>query len=335
MSADSASLSSRISATIRQFVPGNKEQPFPPSKSTAPNQQATAAAATGTSNPGLAPANPLPPAAAKPPKPASAAPAVTSSAGEEIQIAEVWSRGDKFARGALANPSAGPSGVSTADLPARVPVKGYVRSAPGTAGEKPVEKEKLPITREAIVKEYGKNERQTTRRILFVGGLVHNWILRQPDRPANEQLDRASALKILRRALIEARYDRRSCRVARLLGGEAESLSISAIREMQPLIERLKNEAERWQLVPAYAEAAGNLWSRMLQEKLSGDAVRIEVEKLLHPNPLPLESQRKKSRLSRLRKTLAELSIEELKQVVRWSKAELAKSQPGSSPAAA
>jgi hypothetical protein len=223
-------------------------------------------------------------------------------------------------------------------------VKGYVRSAPGTAGEKPVEKEKLPITREAIVKEYGKNERQTTRRILFVGGLVHNWILRQPDRPANEQLDRASALKILRRALIEARYDRRSCRVdrdlrcyhvARLLGGEAESLSISAIREMQPLIERLKNEAERWQLVPAYAEAAGNLWSRMLQEKLSGDAVRIEVEKLLHPNPLPLESQRKKSRLSRLRKTLAELSIEELKQVVRWSKAELAKSQPGSSPAAA
>ena len=94
-------------------------------------------------------------------------------------------------------------------------------------------------------------------------------------------------LKILRKALIDAKYDRRSCRVdrdlrcyhvARLLAGEADSLSISAIREMQPLIERDRTAIERWQLVPAYAEQAKALWARMLAEKLSGDAVRLAVQ---------------------------------------------------------
>ena len=179
---------------------------------------------------------------------------------------------------------------------------------------------------------------------MFVGRLVHIWIQRQPERPTDEQLDRASALKILRKALIEAKYDRRSCRVdrdlrcyhvARLLGGDAESLSISAIREMQPLVERDKTAIERWQLVPAYAEAAKALWARMLAEKLSGDAVRLAVDKILHPNPLPLETQRKKSRLARLLKILPVLSIEELAQLIRRAKEERAKSQPSSKPAAA
>ena len=238
------------------------------------------------------------------------------------------------------------------EAPGVVPVKSHVRAAPGTAVAEPAAEkgvnERLPVTREAIVKEYGKNERQSTRRTLFVGRLVHIWIQRQPERPADEQLDRASALKILRKALTDAKYDRRSCRVdrdlrcyhvARLLAGDAESLSISAIREMQPLVERDKTgdktAIEHWQLVPAYAEAAKALWARMLAEKLSGDAVRLAVDKILHPNPLPLEVQRKKSRLARLLKILPVLSIEELAQLIRRAKEERAKSQPGSKPAAA
>ena len=328
MPADSASFSSRLSATIRQFVPGNPEQPSPPTANRQPPtcpKQATAAAATRPPQPSApASADTSPPALAIPPKPASAAPAV-----------EVWERGDKHARGVYV------------EAPGLVPVKGHVRAAPGTAVAETAEKgvnERLPVTREAIVKEYGKNERQSTRRTLFVGRLVHIWIQRQPERPADEQLDRASALKILRKALIDAKYDRRSCRVdrdlrcyhvTRLLGGEAESLSISAIREMQPLVERDKTASERWQLVPAYAEAAKALWARMLAEKLSGDAVRLAVDKILHPNPLPLEVQRKKSRLARLLKILPVLSIEELAQLIRRAKEERAKSQPGSKPAAA
>jgi hypothetical protein len=224
-----------------------------------------------------------------------------------------------------------------------IPVKSHVRAAPGAAAAKPVEKEKQPVTAEAIVREYGKNERQTTHRALFVGSLVNSWLIHQPERPADEQLDRASALKILRRKLLQAKFDHRSCRIdrdlrcyhaARLLGGDADSLAISAIREILPLIRR-DRETSRWELLPNHAEACRGLWARMLAERISADAVRQEVDRILHPNPLPLETQRKKSRLSRLHKTLAELSIEELKQVVRWTKAELAKSQPASSPAAA
>jgi len=186
------------------------------------------------------------------------------------------------------------AGELPASPPALVPVKPHLRSAPGTAG-----KEKLPVTAEVIVAEYGKSERQSTRRALFTGGLVQSWLNRQPERPADEQLDRASALKVLRRKLLDARCDRRSCNIdrdlrcyhaARLLAGEAESLSISAIRQILPLLGR--DEGQRWQLLPAYAEEAKALWARMLAERLSSTVVRAEVARILPRRSLSIRKRR-------------------------------------------
>ncbi|MGO9115751.1 MAG: hypothetical protein ACLP9L_41625 [Thermoguttaceae bacterium] len=295
------------------------------SASIPPLQQATAAAAIATLDQ-AGPALSSPPPDAKPAKPASAAPAVVSSAAQDR--VEVWGRGDKFARGAYVEDR-----QLRADSGELVPVKAHLRPTPGS---KPAEK--TPITAEAIVKEYGRNERHTTHRALFVGGLVHSWLLRQPERPADEQLDRSSALKVLRRKLLEAKYDRRSCRIdrdlrcyhaARLLGGEAESLSISAIREVLPLIERHK-ESQRWQLLPAYAEVTKLLWARMLAEKLSGDVVRVEVRKILPARSLPM--RRKKVRLAAILRAVPALKREELLALTRRCEEELAK---GSQPAAA
>ena len=114
------------------------------------------------------------------------------------------------------------------------------------------------------------------------------------------QLDRASLLKMIRRNLIEAGIDTRSCRVdryvrcyqvSRLFGGDAEKLSFSALREMQPLVER-ERTGEAWQIVPDYEPAAKSLWARMLGEHLSADVVRMEVHKILPAKSLSIRRHR-------------------------------------------
>ena len=181
-------------------------------------------------------------------------------------------------------------------------------------------KEKQPVTLALIVEMYGITERKNTRRHLLQGQTVATWILKQPEL-LGQKLDRASALKMIGRALLAAHRDRRTCRpdrdlrcwyVARLLGGEAESLSIAAIREMQPLIERDKTPVierdktseserdktseseprERWQLLPAHAEQARALWARMLDGHLSADQVRDEVHKILPAKTLSIRKHR-------------------------------------------
>ena len=82
--------------------------------------------------------------------------------------------------------------------------------------------------------------------------------------------------------------------VAKLFGGKAETISFSALREMQPLIER-DRATEEWRIVPAHVEAAKALWARALSDRLSADAVRAEVRKILPPRSLPI--RKKKIRL--------------------------------------
>ena len=237
------------------------------------------------------------------------------------------------------------------------PVDPFVRTEPEKYGgaiyveeivpertPRPAEKAKFPpVTLDDLVREWRLDQTRATHRALRLGDLAQRWILKQPERPASEQLDRASALKMIRRALLAAGIDRRSCRVdryvrcwhvARLLGGEPDSLSISAIRELQPLIER-DAATEQWHLVPAHADKARGLWARMHGEHLSAEVVREAVERIRHPDPLPIETQRRRSRLPRLLRELSSFSIADLRQIRKAVNAQIAASQPGRTPAAA
>ena len=96
----------------------------------------------------VAPVVPSPPvsAAAQPEKPAAGAAAVVPPSAE---VAEVWERGDKYARGTVPKPMA-----VAADV---VMVKGHERALPGT-----VEKAKEPLTLDVLVKEFERDQEQTT-----------------------------------------------------------------------------------------------------------------------------------------------------------------------------
>ncbi len=180
-------------------------------------------------------------------------------------------------------------------------------------------KAKLPPVRlDDLVKEWRTDQAKATHRALRLGDLAQRWIVSQPERPADAQYDRAGALKAIRKALLAAGIDRRSCRVdryvrcwhvARLLGGEPESLSISAIRECQPLVER-DRETDRWQLTPAYAEQARGLWARMHGEHLSAEAVRTAVQKILPARTIPI--RKKKIRLASVLRAVPTFSRDQL-----------------------
>jgi hypothetical protein len=171
----------------------------------------------------------------------------------------------------------------------------------GAASKTDEPKKKLvTVTLDLIVTKWLEDQRKTTHRGLQLGEMVEIWLRAQPDRPANEKLDRASALKVIRSRLIAAGVERRSCRVdrylrcyeaSRLFGGDVESLSISAIREVLPLIERDKASG-KYRIVPTHAEAARALWARMLAEKISADAVRSAVQKILPPKSIALRKHR-------------------------------------------
>ena len=67
------------------------------------------------------------------------------------------------------------------EAPPPVPVKAHVRSAPGTAAAAPAA-EKPPVTLDAIVEQYRRTLRYTTRRHISMGSLVDSWLRKQPER---------------------------------------------------------------------------------------------------------------------------------------------------------
>ena len=243
----------------------------------------------------------------------------------------VWNRGQKYARGAVEE--LGPAKTTVAAVKTvRVagdtkPPQATPAKPPVTPAGKPAEKaaEKKPVTAADIVKQYGENIRRSTHRALYVGGLVYTWIVNQPERAPDAQFDRAGAIRHLRKKLQEARHDERSCRIERdlrcyhlvhRLGGEAESLPISAIRQLLPLLEREK-DSERPKLKPAYAEQTKALWARMLAEKLPADVVRDLVLKIL-PAKSPVGDEHRQSRqAATVMRLIPTLSAEERRQAMR------------------
>ena len=100
--------------------------------------------------------------------------------------------------------------------------------------------------------------------------------------------------------------------VAKLFGGRADVLSFSALREVQPLIER-DRASEQWRIVPAYSEAAKTLWARALADRLAADAVRAEVRKILPPRSLSIK---KKIRLAVFLRALPAMTPDQRRAVV-------------------
>jgi len=223
---------------------------------------------------------------------------------------------------AAALPIASPPAIAT------VEVAGHVRAAPG-------EKQKQPLTLDALIGEFACDQRQTVVRAVRLGRLADQWIRCQVERPEESKLDRASAVKLIVRKLAEAHVDRRTARVDRyirvfwvskLFGGNAQDLSFSCLREMQPLIER-DCATEEWRIVPAHATAAVALWERILAEKLTSDQVRGAVRAILPPRTMPI--RKGKIKFSSLLKLVATVSATERAAILRrWQEEDARASQP-------
>ena len=179
-----------------------------------------------------------------------AAPAGDRPSGERDPI--VRTRPERYGR-AIA-----PDELPGQEAPPPVPVKAHVRSAPGTAAAAPAA-EKPPVTLDAIVEQYRRTLRYTTRRHIYMGGLVDSWLRKQPER--QEQLPRAAAMIVIEQRFASEKLDAAECRphrdlkcyhAARLLGGDGESVVWSALRHVLKLVER--RDYDHWQLRPASAD---------------------------------------------------------------------------------
>ena len=105
---------------------------------------------------------------------------------------------------------------------AGVPVKAHLRGKPTVA------EERKPATLDAIVAEYRKMVRMETRRHLYLGSLVDEYLALQPDRSPREQLPRAAAMIVIAdriqseglAAVARPHRDLQCFRAARMLGGD-------------------------------------------------------------------------------------------------------------------
>lgn len=216
---------------------------------------------------------------------------------------------------------------------AEVPVKAHVRNAPA---KDRAEKSLLPenVSIELLLSEYRQAQRSTTFKVLLLGMLSEAWIRSQLEK--RTALDRATALKKIRSELADAKLERKEARVdlfvrcywvATLLGGwrpdslssrqAANSVPFSVIRLFPLLLERKRDrDSDRWQLVPAYAEAAKELWSRAVAEKLPATVVDQEISKILPARAVSIRKLRT-VRLSVVQRLLARLKPEDLPEVPR------------------
>jgi len=201
-----------------------------------------------------------------------------------------------------------------------IPVKAHVRGKASEA-EAP---EKKPVTLEAIVAEYRRFQRAETKRHIFLGWMVERWLGCQPERSEAEQLPRAAAMIVIAArieseglaAVARPHRDLKCQHAARILGGEVESLAIGAIYRFLPLVQPA---GDAWRLLPGREDQARGLWARMLKEKLSADAVRSAVEKLL-PRAAKLLCQSPSRPAQTVFRILPTLSAEELAAVIRAAK---------------
>jgi hypothetical protein len=242
---------------------------------------------------------------------------------------DVWKRGDKYARGAIA-----------AEELAQIVVKAPASSAPpAVSAEVPVkartaavDKPLLPetVTIEGLVAEFRRAQRLTTQRILLLGALCERWIRQQLEK--GTALDRATAVKRIREELAAAKLEKKEARVdlyvrcywvATLLSGwkedsqesraAANELAFSALRLFPVLVER-DRATDRWQLIGRYAEAGQALWGRAIAEKLSAKTVDVELSKILPARTVSIRKHRP-IRLSVIEKLLARLKPEDLPKV--------------------
>ena len=218
--------------------------------------------------------------------------------------------------------------VDSGSTIATIEVTSYTRAAPG-------EKQRQPLTLDALIGEFASDQRQTAARSIRLGRLADSWIRYQVERPPESKLDRPSAIKLIVRRLAEAHVDRRTARVdryirvfwiSRLFGGRADDLSFSTLREMQPLIER-DRLTEIWRIVPAHATAATALWEKILAEKPTADQVRSAVHAILPPRSVPI--RRRKITFRKLLTLVATISQAERAAIVRrWEEEDGKASRP-------
>ena len=265
--------------------------------------------------------------------PAGISPSAVSAAPELPEGAKPYLKGAGFhVPPGTANGPVQVSGercqVSGEQSPAPIPVKAHVRNVP--AQEKSLLPESLTI--DVVIAEYQRAQRITVQRVLLLGLLSEEWIRRQAGRPAEDQLDRATALKKIRDQLARAKVEKKEARVdlfvrcywvARLFSGwsagsqdsraAANTLAFSALRLFPILLQR-DRASDTWQLIPRYAEAGKALWSRAVAEKLSAATIDAELSKIVPARSLPIRRHRP-IRLGTIEKLLARLKPADLPKV--------------------
>ena len=181
------------------------------------------------------------------------------------------------------------------------------------AGVERGSEEKKPRTLANLV----ENWRRFDVHPLKLGRMSAEWIAGQADRPA--------AIKQLERALVEARMANQAVRVnryvqlhwiAQCFGRDlAETLTLSVLRELGRLVAR-DTATDRWSIRAAHREAAMALWARIVAERLTAEAVRVEVARIRPARSVKVHGRR--GAIAKLFREVGRLGLrEDLMQIIR------------------
>jgi hypothetical protein len=227
-----------------------------------------------------------------------------------------------------------------------------VKPPAGVTGPAVAKKPQRQLTLDFLIEQYKENAELRTYRVLRLGCLTDRYIREQSDRPANEKLDRASCVRVIRRRLAEEHVEKEDARVdlyircyqaARLLSGwglrdgdckEAEGLSYSVVRLFPVLCERDRS-SEAWRILPATAAAAKALWGRAVQEHLSAAAVDAAISQILPERDSPAKQPARSRQAQTVLRILPHLSVEELTEIIRAAREERSKVKDAPAPAMA
>ena len=201
--------------------------------------------------------------------------------------------------------------------------------ATGCASAPP--KPRLPITLDALVREWAIVDRRLSRDVIRLGNLAYVWV--------RKQADRAASVRAIRQALHATGITGESARVCRFIGvywvarlfsqpastgvagasgdtdqrcasvpvgatgfASASSLPVSTLRALIPLLKR-DPATEQWEIRESCRASALALWARIVPEKLTSAAVAQVVQQLRPPKtPRKLKITRKMRVLKELRR---------------------------------